>query len=68
MGTSRLSQRLLQILLSASLLVAALANAQAQQQAVYENPVIAGDFPDPSIIRVGQDYWATATSGEWAPE
>lgn len=40
----------------------------AQQQAVYENPVIAGDYPDPSVIRVGQDYWATATSGEWAPE
>jgi xylan 1,4-beta-xylosidase len=33
----------------------------------YSNPVIAGDFPDPSIIRVGEDYYATATSGGWAP-
>jgi xylan 1,4-beta-xylosidase len=33
----------------------------------YENPVIAGDFPDPSVIRVGEDYFATATSGGWSP-
>ena len=33
----------------------------------YRNPVRAGDFPDPSVIRVGDDYWATATSSEWAP-
>ncbi len=35
---------------------------------VYTNPALAGDYPDPSVIRVGQDYWATATSSEWAPE
>jgi beta-xylosidase len=29
--------------------------------------VIAGDFPDPSVIRTGQDYWAMATTGGWAP-
>src|SRR4051812_1606466 len=33
----------------------------------FQNPVRAGDFPDPSVIRVGNDYWATATSSEWAP-
>jgi beta-xylosidase len=33
----------------------------------YQNPVRAGDYPDPSVIRVGRDYWATATSSEWAP-
>ncbi len=36
--------------------------------ATYSNPVMAGDFPDPSIIRVGKDYWATATSSEWSPQ
>jgi xylan 1,4-beta-xylosidase len=35
--------------------------------AVYKNPVLAGDYPDPSVIRVGDDYWATATTSEWAP-
>jgi xylan 1,4-beta-xylosidase len=50
------------------ILALSFAIAGAQQRAVYENPVIPGDFPDPSIIRVGRDYWATATSGDWAPE
>lgn len=34
----------------------------------YTNPVIAGDYPDPSVIRVGNDYWAVATSSEWSPQ
>jgi xylan 1,4-beta-xylosidase len=45
-----------------------LAGASAQQKPAAVNPVIQGDYPDPSVIRVGEDYWATATSGEWAPE
>jgi beta-xylosidase len=43
-------------------------SAAAQSRAVYTNPALAGDYPDPSVIRVGQDYWAAATSSEWAPE
>jgi xylan 1,4-beta-xylosidase len=43
-------------------------SAVAQPRGTYTNPVAAGDFPDPSVIRVGQDYWAAATSSEWAPE
>jgi xylan 1,4-beta-xylosidase len=35
--------------------------------ASYSNPVLAGDYPDPSVIRVGRDYWATATTSQWAP-
>ncbi|MGY2133715.1 family 43 glycosylhydrolase [Hymenobacter sp. HD11105] len=31
------------------------------------NPVLAGDFPDPSITKVGDTYWATATSSNWGP-
>ncbi|GAB3336591.1 family 43 glycosylhydrolase [Larkinella ripae] len=33
----------------------------------YRNPVIAGDFADPSVIRVGDTYYAVGTSSEWAP-
>jgi xylan 1,4-beta-xylosidase len=40
----------------------------AQKKATYTNPVHAGDFPDPSVIRVGKDFYATATSSEWGPE
>jgi beta-xylosidase len=28
---------------------------------------MAGDYPDPSVIRVGDDYWAMTTTGGWAP-
>ncbi|MCI0748552.1 MAG: family 43 glycosylhydrolase [Verrucomicrobia subdivision 3 bacterium] len=36
-------------------------------QNTYSNPVLPGDYPDPSVIRVGDEYWATATTSEWAP-
>ncbi|WP_166792154.1 glycoside hydrolase family 43 protein [Pedobacter alluvionis] len=35
-------------------------------QSVIE-PVIAGDFADPSIIRANNQYYAVGTSSEWAP-
>lgn len=34
---------------------------------IYANPVIPGDFADPSVIKVGDIYYATGTSSEWAP-
>lgn len=33
----------------------------------YDNPVIRGDVPDPTIMRIGNNYYATGTSSEWAP-
>jgi xylan 1,4-beta-xylosidase len=50
-------------LLLALFVVAAFAKAET-----YKNPVIPGDFPDPSLIRVGNEFWATATSSEWGPQ
>jgi xylan 1,4-beta-xylosidase len=41
---------------------------QIPSNAKYRNPVIRGDFPDPSVIRVGDDFWAVTTSGGWEPE
>ena len=29
--------------------------------------VIPGDYPDPSIIKVGDAYWASATTSNWSP-
>src|SRR6266545_2795267 len=46
---------------------AALAHS-AVESGTYTNPVFAGDYPDPSLIRLGKDYWATATSSEWGPQ
>lgn len=33
----------------------------------FVNPALPGDNPDPSIIRVGQVYYASSTTNEWAP-
>src|SRR6266404_4055795 len=44
------------------------ARAATEAAASYANPVLAGDYPDPSVIRVGREYWATATSSEWGPQ
>ncbi|MDR0394190.1 MAG: glycoside hydrolase family 43 protein [Tannerella sp.] len=33
----------------------------------FTNPVIPGDFADPTIIRMGNTYFAAGTSSEWAP-
>ncbi len=33
----------------------------------FRNPVMAGDHPDPSVVRVGGDYYMTHSSGTWAP-
>ncbi len=38
-----------------------------KEQAYYKNPVIRGDFPDPTIIRVGNIYYAAGTSNDFAP-
>jgi xylan 1,4-beta-xylosidase len=29
--------------------------------------VLPGDFPDPSVTKAGDSYWATATTSNWAP-
>ncbi|MCW1921877.1 family 43 glycosylhydrolase [Luteolibacter arcticus] len=43
------------------------ATGQEPAAATYRNPVIAGDFCDPSVILVGDTYYASGTSSEWAP-
>jgi xylan 1,4-beta-xylosidase len=35
--------------------------------ATLTNPVIPGDHPDPTIVRVGDAFYASATSASWAP-
>jgi len=41
--------------------------ASVRADVLYQNPVLAGDHPDPSIIRVGKDYWASCTTSAWGP-
>jgi xylan 1,4-beta-xylosidase len=41
--------------------------AQKELPAPIANPVLAGDYPDPSVTKIGNTYWATATSSNWGP-
>jgi xylan 1,4-beta-xylosidase len=45
----------------------ALAAASPAGAATLTNPVLAGDHPDPTIVRVGDAFYASATSASWAP-
>lgn len=38
-----------------------------EQKSVFENPVIPGFNPDPSICRVGEDYYMVVNSSEYFP-
>jgi len=39
----------------------------AQNAAYFQNPVLGGDYPDPSVLRVGSDYYMTHSSFEYYP-
>ena len=34
----------------------------------YDNPVMSGDFPDPTAVRIGPEYWAVATRSGGQPQ
>ena len=39
----------------------------AQSPGVYRNPILGGDHPDASPIRVGKDFYLTHSSFDYAP-
>lgn len=41
--------------------------AHAQDKATYTNPILAGFYPDPSICRVGDDYYIVNSSFSYYP-
>ena len=40
----------------------------AQMEGSLRNPILPGDHPDPTILRVGDTYWTASTAGNWEPE
>ena len=42
--------------------------ARVGKSEVFSNPILPGDHPDPSVIRVGKTYWTASTSGDWSPQ
>jgi beta-xylosidase len=59
------------ILISLLVLLALLTEAQYQRQVIdndhYLNPIFAGDYPDPSILRDGDTYYMVHSSFEYYP-
>jgi beta-xylosidase len=55
------------LVLIALLTACALPAAARAQLPAFGNPVIAGDHPDPTIMRDGGAFYASATSASWAP-
>jgi xylan 1,4-beta-xylosidase len=53
--------------LSAALAAASRTRFAFAQDAVYRNPIMGGDHPDGSPIRVGNDYYLTHSSFDYAP-
>lgn len=42
-------------------------NIFSQNIGYFQNPVITSDIADPTVIRIGDTFFATGTSSEWAP-
>ena len=53
----------LRLLLAAVLICTALSSCTR----TYTNPVLGGDYPDPSIMREGEDYYMTHSSFDYNP-
>ena len=42
-------------------------SSNKSEQETFKNPVIPGFYPDPSVCRVGDDYYLATSSFEWFP-
>ncbi|MBD3617357.1 MAG: family 43 glycosylhydrolase [Gracilimonas sp.] len=42
-------------------------NQTKEASSEIQNPILPGDRPDPTVIQIGDTYWASATSNEWSP-
>jgi beta-xylosidase len=49
------------------LTITVIAAAPIHAAATYRNPILAGDYPDPSIIHVGRNYYMVNTSEMYTP-
>jgi xylan 1,4-beta-xylosidase len=50
------------------LLLLLLSLATVSRRTLAQNPILPGDHPDPTVVRIGNTFWTTSTSGNWAPE
>ena len=55
------------ILIIFSLILVSLNNSSAQNNKMFNNPILAGFYPDPSICRVGNDYYLVNSTFSYFP-
>ena len=73
MNSSKISRRAaLQVLAASGALLATSRRSKAQDNksdtvAMFQNPLFDGDYPDPTILRVGEDFYITHSSFRYAP-
>ncbi|WP_339875645.1 glycoside hydrolase family 43 protein [uncultured Algoriphagus sp.] len=48
-------------------LIIGVSSSALAQSLTFANPVLEGDRPDPTVVKIGKSYYASATSNEWAP-
>jgi beta-xylosidase len=54
-------------LLAAVIYFFLLSNCPAKEPVMIKNPILPGFNPDPSIVRVGDDYYIANSTFEWFP-
>ena len=63
---SRTLRRLSVILVTVSIAVSAWQSSRASEP-TYTNPILPGDWSDPGVIRVGDDFYSCRSSFGWQP-
>ncbi len=58
---------MIKLLVTFSLLLGPFASLYSQEPSTFKNPILPGFHPDPSICRVGEDYYLINSSFEWFP-
>ncbi|MEP6952544.1 MAG: glycoside hydrolase family 43 protein [Solirubrobacteraceae bacterium] len=54
-------------LVALALVLALAVPGAARSQSAVSNPVLPGDYPDPTVVHAGGAFYASATSASWAP-
>ncbi len=67
-GRIRIPNLILLIALAVGLVGLSSCASAGRTAGSYANPVIPGEIPDPTVIRVGDTYYAAGTSFDFAPE
>ena len=59
--------RYLHALLIVTISVITIGCSSSVSKQSYTNPILAGDYPDPTIIREGSDYYMTHSAFDYLP-